>query len=481
MCQPAPHGATDTPAVTSETAESSWKTIAADLREAVGASMYDIWLAPLRPARIDDEELVLEAPEATRDWVAERFGRVLQASAAAVLGPQVTVAVVGSDADVPAPRAGARARTHPGARTASREHPTGAPLNPKYTFDQFVIGTGNRFAHAATLAVAENPGTAYNPLFLCGPPGVGKTHLLHAIGNYLIRYAPGLRVRATTAELFANDFIGALRGGNVDAFKARHRNNDVLLIDDVQFLMAKARTEEEFFHTFNVLRDAGAQVVLTSDRPPRDLQGLEDRLRDRFESGLIADVRAPDLATRMTALRKRAALDQLAIPEDQVLEVIAQRVTSNLRALEGALIRVVAFASLSGRPLTPALATEVLDGLFPERTPRRPGTRRITIAEVQLATCTAFGITHEELLSQSRTARLAWPRQVAMYLAREHTDASLPTIGAQFGGRGHTTVIHACKRTAERLASDPEASTVVSELTRRLFTGHLDEPTDRNG
>ncbi len=468
--------------LTPDTADSTWKRIAADLREAVGPSMFDIWLAPLRVARLDEEELLLEAPQDTRAWVAERFGRVLQASAAAVLGPQVIVSVVGVGGDLPSAHAGDRAdrrpsRAHPGgASPAQRE---GAPLNPKYIFDQFVIGTGNRFAHGAALAVAENPGTAYNPLFLCGPPGVGKTHLLHSIGNYLVRYAPGLRVRVTTAEVFANEFIAALRAGGIDAFKTRYRENDVLLIDDVQFLMAKAKTEEEFFHTFNALRDSGAQIVLTSDRPPRDLEHLEDRLRDRFEAGLIADVREPDLATRLTALQKRAALDGITVHDDEVLSLIAARVTTNLRALEGALIRVVAFASLSGRPLTPELAAEVLDGLFPERGGRRPGTRRITIAEVQAATCLAFGITREELLSTSRAARLAWPRQIAMYLAREHTDASLPSIGVQFGGRNHTTVLHACKRASQRIAQDPEASSIVQDLTQRLFTGQAGEGADR--
>ncbi len=468
--------------LTPDTADTTWKRIAADLREAVGASMFDIWLAPLRVAHLDERELLLEAPEDTRAWVAERFGRVLQTSAGAVLGPQVTVDVIGVGGDLPAAHAGDRAHRRPAA--APGGHATaavrdGAPLNPKYTFDQFVIGSGNRFAHGAALAVAENPGTAYNPLFLCGPPGVGKTHLLHSIGNYLVRYAPGLRVRVTTAEVFANEFIAALRAGGIDAFKARHRENDVLLIDDVQFLMAKTKTEEEFFHTFNALRDSGAQIVLTSDRPPRDLEQLEDRLRDRFEAGLIADVRSPDLATRLTALHKRAALDGIAVEDQEVLSLIAARVTTNLRALEGALIRVVAFASLSGRPLTPELAAEVLDGLFPERARSRPGTRRITISEVQSATCRAFGITREELLSASRSARLAWPRQVAMYLAREHTDASLPSIGAQFGGRNHTTVLHACKRASERIARDPEASSIVRDLTQRLFTGQADRGDDR--
>jgi chromosomal replication initiator protein len=453
----------------------TWQRLTGDVRAAIGDSMFDIWLAPLRPRSWDGAELVLAAPAETRAWVSERFGRVLDACAAAVLGDEVTVAVVSSDAEAP-PATRERRRgtaSAEGSGTGGRRAGDGVDLNPKFTFDAFVIGAGNRFAHAAALAVAENPGTAYNPLLLCGPPGVGKTHLLHAIGDYVGRFAPGMRVRATTAETFASEFVAALRGSRMDAFKARHRETDVLLVDDVQFLMRKTRTEEEFFHTFNVLRDAGAQIVLTSDRTPRDLEDLEDRLRDRLGSGLVADMRGPDAAARLATLRKRAALDGIAVPDEDVLGVIAGRVTTNVRALEGALIRIVAFASLSGRPLTPDLANEVLDELHPA--PRgatgEAGSTRPTIADVQSATCEAFGLTREELLSASRTSRVTWPRQVAMYLAREHTSASLPAIGAEFGGRGHTTVLHACRRTAERLAGDPEASSLVTTLSTRLSTG----------
>ena len=451
-----------------EPLEHTWTVLAAELRAAVGDSLFDVWLAPLRVGAFDGARLVLQAPAETRDWIVERFGRVIDASAAAALGPEVVVAVDGhaSPAATPAPL------------------PTVSPVreqqaNPRYTFDQFVIGSSNRFAHAAALAVAENPGTAYNPLFLCGPPGVGKTHLLHAIATYLEDHAGGLRIRLTSAEGFATDFIGALQGGDIDAFKARHRDVDILLVDDVQFLMAKARTEEEFFHTFNHLRDAGAQIVLTSDRPPRDLAKLEDRLRDRFESGLVAQVLPPDLHTRRTVLRKRAALDGIPVPAPDVIDAIAQRITVNLRALEGAFIRVVAFASLTSRPVDRELADEVLDELGPQRS--GAGTRRSpTVGEIQDLTCAAFGVTRDELLSPSRAARIAWPRQVAMYLAREHTDASLPTIGAEFGGRGHTTVIHACRRTSERLAADPELSQTVADLSTRLSTDARTGEDDRS-
>ncbi|MGH2969632.1 MAG: chromosomal replication initiator protein DnaA, partial [Solirubrobacteraceae bacterium] len=336
-------------------------------------------------------------------------------------------------------------------------------FNPRYTFDQFVIGDGNRLAHAAALAVAEMPGLAYNPLFICGPPGLGKTHLLHSIANYVRDHGAGLSVLYTTAEAFTDQFVGALRGGPIEAFKATYRNVDVLLVDDVQFLQSKARTEQEFFHTVNALHGAGAQLVLTSDRLPRDMDALESRLRERFESGLLTDVRAPDAGTRLTVLRKRAQQDELDVAPE-ALERIAERVDSNIRTLEGALIRVVAFGSLTGRPVTAALAEEVLAGLYPDLKPRRARTLR----EIQEQTCDAFGISIEELLSPSRAAPVVWSRHVAMYLARELTDQTLPAIGRAFGGRNHTTVLHACRRTARRIAEDPEAYAAVRRLTERL-------------
>jgi len=457
--------------------EHTWTVLAAELRAAVGEPLFDVWLAPLTVAAYDGSRIVLHAPAETREWVTERFGRILATSVSAAFGPQVELEIeLAGASDTPASRGDQdvpAVRQH----TLSRQAP-----NPKYTFDQFVIGGSNRFAHAAALAVAENPGTAYNPLYLCGPPGVGKTHLLHAIATYLDRYAGGLRIQLTSGEAFANDFIGALHGGNIEAFKARHRGVDVLLVDDVQFLMAKARTEEEFFHTFNHLRDAGAQIVLTSDRPPADLDRLEDRLRDRFASGLIAEVLPPDLQTRRAVLLKRVALDGLPTPPNEVLDTIAQRITVNLRALEGALIRIVAFASLTSRPVDGALASEVLDdlGTPADGLEGHPSRRVPSVTEVQQLTCEAFGLTREELLSSSRAARVSWPRQVAMYLAREHTGASLPSIGAEFGGRGHTTVLHACRRTAERVAADPEASQTVRELRARLSTTPPAGQTDRS-
>jgi chromosomal replication initiator protein len=405
---------------------------------------------------------VLAADPALREWIDRRFGRHLRDAVEDVLGDDAEVVLVGA------------APAKAGCVPAVAKHAAQAPppeedaLSPKLTFEQFVIGDSNRFAHAAALAVAELPGQAYNPLFIYGPPGVGKTHLLHSIGNYVRAFGGGLTVRATTAERFTTDFVTALRTGSVDRFKGRFRRADVLLIDDVQFLERKAKTEEEFFHTFNALHEAGSQLVLTSDRLPRDLDALEDRMRERFEAGLVADIGAPDRAVRMAVLRKRVQHDRIDLAEPAALDVIADRVVDNVRALEGALIRVVAFHSLTGRPLDATLAAEVLDGLYPAPRARFPQAAAPTIDLIQELTCEAFGLTLQELVSHDRTARVAWPRQVAMYLCREHTDQSLPAIGRRFGGRNHTTVMHACRRTSTRLASDQDAYDAVHTLSARL-------------
>src|SRR4051812_36606257 len=457
-----PKGGADAPAVTTEL-DHAWNRIAAELRRAVTDSTYDIWLEPLRPVDLSGERLVLAAPDELRSWITDRYGPLLRRVARHVLAPTVDVELVAPDALPDSRRPAATPRLGP---PAGAPEPVDQPFNPKLTFEQFVIGDSNRLAHAAALAVAETPAQAYNPLYICGPPGLGKTHLLHAIGDYVVRFGAGLTVRYATVESFTNQFVAALHGGSIDAFKSRFRHIDVLLIDDVQFLETKAKTEEEFFHTFNALYHPGRHPVLTPDPPPPDLGALQDRLRERFESGLVCQVRAPDKATPLTILRKRAAHDGIVPEDEDALDVIAERITDNVRALEGALIRVVAFASLSGRPVTGALATEVLDGLYGRRRPVRR-----TIDDVQAAACDAFGITREELLSASRSQRLVWPRQVAMHLARELTDQTLPAIGRAFGNRDHTTVMHACRRTAERIAGDPKAYEAVRALTERLHAG----------
>jgi len=456
--------------------EHTWSQIQAELRRAVTDSTYHLWLAPLRARAVEGDVLLVGAPEEIRTWVADRFQRVLQTCSAAVLGEATTVTVVPLDAPVPTPRGGPPSRSLPLLRRPPAPEPSGRPsdvFNPKYTFDQFVIGDGNRLAHAAALAVAELPGQAYNPLFLYGPPGLGKTHLLHAIANYVREYADGVTVRYTTLEAFTDEFVGALKSSSIEVFKRRYRDTDILLIDDVQFLERKAKVEEEFFHTFNALYETGSQLVVTCDRMPRDMNDLADRLRERFESGLVADLRPPDLATRMTILRKRVHHDGIHLDDADAIVPIAERVTTNVRALQGALIRVVAFHSLTGRPIDRALVTHVLDGLYPDGA-CAPGGRVNTLEEIQAATCERLGISPETLTSPDRSARVAWARQVAMYLSRELTDATLPAIGRAFGGRNHTTVLHACRRATERIARDAEAHELVRGLTEALQRADTD-------
>jgi chromosomal replication initiator protein len=442
-----------------------WTDATRTLRGAMDEATYDLWIAPLAPVACTDGVLRLGAPEAIAGWVRTRLRRVIEDAVTAAADHPLHVEIVPTDTgSAPAHRTDTAA---PSAQPAPVPHDDGPGLNPKFTFEQFVLGDANRFAHAGALAAAEMPGQAYNPLFLYGPPGVGKTHLLHAIGNYVAAHEPGLTIRCTTAEHFTNDFVGALADGGIGRFKARYRRVDLLLIDDVQFLERKARTEEEFFHTFNALRDAGGQVVLTSDRLPRDLDALEERLRERFEAGLVTAISPPDDAMRMAVLRKRAAVDGLPVTDDALLP-IAARVTANVRALEAALVRVVAYASLTGQPLDAELSLRVLDDLYPAPARAAGHHSAITADDVIALVAESFSLTPDDLRSSSREARLAWPRQLAMYLAREHTDQSLPAIARAFGARAHTTVLHACRRTAGRLETDSDAGQLVAELSGRL-------------
>jgi chromosomal replication initiator protein len=421
----------------------AWQDITTRLRTAVGDSAYDIWLAPLAIKSWDGEVLVLQGTTGTETWVGDRYRRVLENCTQAVLGAGVNVAFAGDPA----------AAAHSALHRAGRDN--GGPaddFNPRHTFDQFVIGDGNRLAHAAALAVAEAPGQAYNPLFLHAPPGLGKTHLLNAIANYITTFEPSTTVRYTTVEAFTNGFIAALNGKALERFKHLYRDVDVLLIDDVQFLASKAKTEEEFFHTFNALYDSGRQLVLTCDRLPSRLTGIEQRLRERFEAGLVAHLTPPDLSTRLTILRKRAMLDNIAIEDDRVLRLIAERVTDNVRSLEGALIRVVAHHSLTGHPIDGELADAVLGPIHPDgSTPGQAGSP-LTIEHIQESVAEHFKLAPSDLTGTSRVANIVWARQLAVHLSRELTDASLQRIGAAFGGRNHATVLHACRRVSDRIS-----------------------------
>ncbi|MBO0510952.1 chromosomal replication initiator protein DnaA [Streptomyces beijiangensis] len=342
-----------------------------------------------------------------------------------------------------------------------------ARLNPKYLFDTFVIGASNRFAHAAAVAVAEAPAKAYNPLFIYGESGLGKTHLLHAIGHYARSLYPGTRVRYVSSEEFTNEFINSIRDSKGDTFRKRYRDVDILLVDDIQFLASKESTQEEFFHTFNTLHNANKQIVLSSDRPPKQLVTLEDRLRNRFEWGLTTDVQPPELETRIAILRKKAVQEQLNAPPE-VLEFIASRISRNIRELEGALIRVTAFASLNRQPVDLGLTEIVLKDLLPGGEDSAP---EITASAIMAATADYFGLTVEDLCGSSRSRVLVTARQIAMYLCRELTDLSLPKIGAQFGGRDHTTVMHADRKIRALMAERRSIYNQVTELTNRIKNG----------
>ncbi len=447
-----PEGDSRTP-VLDDPDHQPWTRFRNELRASVPEHSWDVYLCDLELSSTSSTDLVLKAPAQHRDFIHARYARLLHACAEAAFGRPVNVTVVHQGTgDLP----------EPAAMTASAAPSrSGLPPNPRLTFDQFVIGSCNQFAHAAALTVAEMPGLTYNPLYICGAPGLGKSHLLHSVANYAADHGDNLAIQLTTAETFTNEFLGALRGsGDMAAFKDAHRGVDLLLVDDVQFLQSKARTEQEFFHLFNELHQSGVQIVLTSDRPPRDLDALEARLRERFEAGLVCEVLAPDVGTRMTVLRKRVLQDDLDPIDPAALEAIAERVHDNVRALEGALIRVVAFASLTGREVTPALAEEVLGTQYPLSTPPRS-----SIEDIQERVCAAFGITRDQMLSATRMPAIARARQLAMFLARELTGESLPAIAAAFGARSHTTVLHAYRKVSQRLPADTETAQLVDRIT----------------
>jgi chromosomal replication initiator protein len=434
--------------------QATWERMRQEMRSEVTDFIFHVWLEPLKPAARVGDKLFITAPGHVRGWVRERYGDLLRDAAARANGGRLEVELVDEKWEPPA------AATEPPPRDSGAAT---VGLNPKYTFEQFVICDGNRFAHAAALAVAELPGQAYNPLFLHGPPGLGKTHLLHAIGNYIARYGDGLTVRYATVESFTSEFVRAVRSEGAAGFKSRFRGADVLLIDDIQFLASKQRTEEEFFHTFNALYETGRQLVFTSDRPPAELAGLEARLRERFACGLVIQLETPGPEAREAILRKRLLHDNVEM-DDDALRLLAESVSSSIRALEGGLIRVVAYASLRGEPITPEVVEAVL-GRLP--TPSSLPPRAATLEAIQEAAAAAFDLSRDRLLARDRSPKVALARQVAMYLARELTDVSLPEIGRGFG-RDHSTVVHAHKRIAADIAAGGPAASTVDTLRQRL-------------
>ena len=441
------------------TAESLWNEVAGRLKGALNETTYRTWFAEAEGTELSDDAFVLGVPnDFTREWIEGHFLGLIGAAVRDVTGQERRVALSVTErtpADAPVPLEAPKRHGAAGSMDSG--------MNPKYTFDLFVIGSSNRFAHAAALAVAEAPAQAYNPLFVYGGTGLGKTHLMQAIAQYVAEHSSDLSVRYVTSETFMNDFINSLRDKRIEGFKQRYRTYDLLLVDDVQFFEHKERIQEEFFHTFNSLYEAGSQIVMSSDRPPRDIATLEARLRSRFEWGLITDVQPPDLETRIAILRKKVKTDGIHVPEPQVLSFIASRISTNIRELEGALTRVVAFSSLTGRALSVELAEDVLKDVFPQGE-----AAEVSIHRIQELVSERFQLTMDELCSDKRSQNIVYPRQVAMYLSRELTDSSLPKIGREFGGRDHTTVIHATSKIARLIREDRSVYNLVQELTARV-------------
>lgn len=439
-----------------------WQQVLSSIQTKLSRPSFDTWFKATKAAFLNDNTVLVIAPtDFNAEFLRDRYVRMIETYLSDFLGREIEVRIVDEDDEqAPAPE-------QPPAPPAARklvvvDEPPVQMLNPKYTFDSFVIGSANRFAHAASLAVAELPAKSYNPFFMYGGVGLGKTHLMHAIGHYIVEHNPQMRVLYISSEKFTNEFINAIRDNRGETFRVKYRNIDVLLIDDIQFLAGKEGTQEEFFHTFNALHEEHKQIVISSDRPPKEIPTLEERLRSRFEWGLITDIQPPDLETRIAILRKKAKAENLDIPNEAMM-YIANMIDSNIRELEGALIRIVAYSSLTNRDITAQLAVEALKDILP--TGRN---RLITMQDIQQRVGEYYGLKLEDFKARKRTRAIAYPRQIAMYLSRELTDYSLPKIGDAFGGRDHTTVIHAHEKISEQLKIDQDLYKIVHNLTEKI-------------
>jgi chromosomal replication initiator protein len=437
-----------------------WNQVLSILEKRLHKNSFDTWVTSLTPLGWYNSSIFIEVPNHfSKDWLDERYTPLIKEAFAEVLQKDINVQLILAS-EVPEELINT---PQPVGKITniSVDHEI-SPLNPKYTFDTFVVGNNNRFAHAASLAVAETPAKAYNPLFIYGGVGLGKTHLMHAIGHYIAHNNANLTISYVTSEKFTNELINSIRDDNPAAFRNKYRKIDVLLIDDIQFLAGKESTQEEFFHTFNTLYEANKQIIISSDRPPKSIPTLEDRLRSRFEWGLITDIQAPDFETRIAILRKKAQQEGLEVP-DETINYIADKIHSNIRELEGALIRIVAFASLTNRAITPEMAAEVLKDILP---PSKP--KVITIGLIQKVVADSYKIKFDDLKAKKRTRAIAFPRQIAMFLSRELTDLSLPKIGDEFGGRDHTTVLHACEKITREMEQDLELQNSIKNLIKKI-------------
>ncbi|WP_042220862.1 chromosomal replication initiator protein DnaA [Oceanobacillus manasiensis] len=444
-----------------ENIEELWVATLEKIEEKISKPSFDTWLKNTKAEFLEENTLVISAPnEFARDWLENQYTALISDILLDITGSRLATKFIIPDSTPPVEESEIAPKQN-AANEANNETPK-SMLNSKYTFDTFVIGAGNRFAHAASLAVAEAPAKAYNPLFIYGGVGLGKTHLMHAIGHYVRDHDPSAKVVYLSSEKFTNEFINAIMDNKTVNFRNKYRNVDVLLIDDIQFIAGKESTQEEFFHTFNTLHEESKQIIISSDRPPKEIPTLEDRLRSRFEWGLITDITPPDLETRIAILTKKAKAEGLDIP-NEVMLYIANQIDTNIRELEGALIRVVAYSSLVNQDIDASLAADALKDIIPSSKPKI-----ISIQRIQEAVGEKYNIRLEDFIAKKRTKSIAFPRQIAMYLSRELTDSSLPKIGEEFGGRDHTTVIHAHEKIARLMENDTQLTREIDEIKESL-------------